>query len=461
MLDLPDVVGPNPPERGGTRSGGRETSVPPPSARLTGTRSVGVASNDDRVVGGPAFGDSSAGFASRRSVPDPWTKTLTAMLIMMIGLLMLRFVLPPILEHGRYAWQRGQLRAEYDTAGERLTDVALGSLGTASRLVSQRVGPSVVHIDVAAVVSLDSASARFFAGGSAGPLVTPEQGSGVIVDSSGYILTNEHVIADASDIAVTLSDGRSLPAQLVGSDRLTDLALLKIEADGLLPVEWADSDESQVGDPVWAVGSPFGLDRTVTFGILSGKHRIVGSRREGTGRDRGGSAFQDFMQSDVAVNPGNSGGPLVNDQGQLIGINTAIVGKLYSGVSFSIPSNVARSVYERLRAMGRVERGWLGVLLATDTETPEELRGQGVLVADFATEDSPAARAGIRQGDQIVQFNGLAVSSRDDLMRRIADAAAGSEVKLLLRRRGRLFELPVMLGTRPIEQAYRLPPRQP
>src|SRR5690606_2241725 len=139
-----------------------------------------------------------------------------------------------------------------------------------------------------------------------------DQGSGVVVDPAGYIITNFHVIADGRQILVGLSDGRRVVGTVVGTDPLTDLAVLKVDAQGLFPIQWGDSDRSQVGAPVWAVGSPFGLDRTVTFGILSGKHRVV----------KASTRYQDFMQSDAAINPGNSGGPLVDASGRLIGINT-------------------------------------------------------------------------------------------------------------------------------------------
>jgi serine protease Do len=224
----------------------------------------------------------------------------------------------------------------------------LDALSDAYQMVTSAVGPSVAHIDVERrlVSESEKLAQQFFRGG----MPPTDQGSGVIVDQDGYILTNRHVILGGESISVTLSDGRQLSAEVVGSDALTDLALLKIQADDLLPIAWGDSDDSKVGAPVWAVGSPFGLDRTITFGILSGKHRMV----------RASTQYQDFMQSDVAVNPGNSGGPLVNARGRLIGINTAIVGDTYQGVSFSIPSNVAKQVYLQLRSSGRVERGWLG-----------------------------------------------------------------------------------------------------
>ncbi|MEM6799568.1 MAG: trypsin-like peptidase domain-containing protein, partial [Planctomycetota bacterium] len=219
-------------------------------------------------------------------------------------------------------------------------------LGLVKRVV-KLVTPSVVHIDIQRTT--DQLPDHPQIPGAPSILISA-QGSGVVVDKAGYILTTRHVIASSDEISVTLSDGRTLQGFVVGTDERTDLAVLKVDADDLIPIPWGDSDRLRVGSPVWAIGSPFGLDRTVTFGILSGKHRVVRAK------DR----FQDFMQSDVAVNPGNSGGPLVNSRGTLIGINTAIVGDTYQGVSFSIPSNVARKIYEELRRTGEFVRGWLG-----------------------------------------------------------------------------------------------------
>jgi len=220
------------------------------------------------------------------------------------------------------------------------------------------------------------------------------------------------------------------------------LALIKIDASGLLPIEWGDSDRSKVGAPVWAVGSPFGLDRTVTFGILSGKHRMV----------RASTQYQDFMQSDVAVNPGNSGGPLVNARGHLIGINTAIVGDTYRGVSFSIPSNVARQVYEQLRSQGRVERGWLGVRLQDveyDPDSSEDPLLRGALVDYLIAADAPAAIAGMNSGDRIRSVNGEMIENMAHLMRVIGSTLVGSTVKVEVDRMGEPIELSVVLGARP------------
>ncbi|MGI9473825.1 MAG: S1C family serine protease, partial [Rubripirellula sp.] len=232
--------------------------------------------------------------------PDPITQSLMLLATMTLMLAAARFVVPRVVEEIRYAWYRGELRAEYESGTEGLRNVSLDALSEAYQMVTSAVGPSVVHIDIqqrpaiAGAGALQLRSKSMFQGS--------DQGSGIVVDQEGYILTNRHVILDGEDINVTLSDGRRVAAVVVGADALTDLALLKVDAEGLMPIAWGDSDRCRVGSPVWAVGSPFGLDRTVTFGILSGKHRKI----------RASTQYQDFMQSDVAVNPGNSGGPLVD-----------------------------------------------------------------------------------------------------------------------------------------------------
>lgn len=372
----------------------------------------------------------------------PWTQALLTMVMLALTLAAARFLVPSIIEEGRYAWRRGQLRAEYETSTDGLKNVGMDQLSNAYQMVTQRVGPSVVHIEVlrAPTVSEEALLAM-----RSGRTVMPQQndqGSGVVVDASGYVLTNHHVIADSERITVGLSDGRRVRAEVVGTDPLTDLALLKVEADGLMPIEWGDSEATEVGIPVWAVGSPFGLDRTVTFGILSGKNRAA----------KAGTSYQDFMQSDVAVNPGNSGGPLVDSRGRLIGINTAIVGDTYRGVSFSVPSNVARSVFERLRETGRYERGWLGVELA---EVPDELihgvsnPHRGAMVRRLADLSSPAAMAGLISGDIIVRFDGRDVSDVGSLMRMVGNCPAGQSANLEVLRNGSFEQISVEIGARP------------
>lgn len=375
-----------------------------------------------------------------------FAQSLTLLATMTVMLLLARFSIPQIVEEIRYSWHRGEMRAEYETGGEGLRNVSLDSLSRAYEMVTSAVGPSVVHIDVQRRPTEEDKKVQRLLGGDS--MSISDQGSGVIVDAQGYILTNRHVISDGQSIFVTLSDGRRLAAQIVGSDTLTDLAVLKISATGLLPIRWGDSQKIRVGSPVWAVGSPFGLDRTVTFGILSGKHRMVRA-----GARHGSSAgHQDFMQSDVAVNPGNSGGPLVDARGTLVGINTAILGDTYQGVSFSIPSNVSKQVYERIRATGRVERGWLGVVLV---EVPDEqLRGtnvrvRGALVQSLAGPSSPAAIADLRPGDLVVKINGEELVDVGHLMRVIAESSAGDDLTLSVFRDDQPKTLVVRLTNRP------------
>ena len=379
--------------------------------------------------------------------PRPSSSSGTAQafvsLLMLIALLLsARFLVPSVVEEIRYAWHRGELRAEYESSGEGLRNVSLDSLAQAYQMVNQRVGPSVVHIDVERSMSPEELQLANAIKKGTGMELSGDQGSGVIVDELGYIVTNYHVVEGGTAWSVGLSDGRRVPASVIGLDALSDLAVLKIDAPHLFPAGWGDSDEAEVGTPVWAVGSPFGLDRTVTFGILSGKHRAA----------KAGTRYQDFMQSDVAVNPGNSGGPLIDSSGKIIGINTAIVGDTYRGVSFSIPSNVARDVYQRLREKGRMFRGWLGVALA---EVPRETRDldnlpvRGAFVSGLAAGDSPARSAGILAEDIIIRFDGQDVGDMGELMRMVGDTPSGSSVRMDVLRNLEPMTLDVEIGLRP------------
>lgn len=356
-----------------------------------------------------------------------------------------RFAMPAIVEEIRYAWHRGELRAQYESSGDGLKNVSLTALSDAYQMVTDRVGPSVVHIDVRRSERESTVDVARFVTGNGQETAVPiaDQGSGVVIDAGGFILTNRHVIADGDSIMVGLSDGRRVSARVVGTDTLTDIALLKVDADNLMPIDWGNSDQCNVGSPVWAVGSPFGLDRTVTFGILSGKHRMV----------KASTRYQDFMQSDVAVNPGNSGGPLVDVNGKLVGINTAIVGDTYRGVSFSIPSNVVQEVYKRLKVSGRYERGWLGIAMA---EVPDELfvgenhRERGALVASLAGTGSPAAIAGLLAGDIVQRINKETINDMGHLMRKIADLPPGTRIAVDVRRDHQTLSFEVVLGARPV-----------
>lgn len=394
------------------------------------------------------------GSALRSSLNAAFASTLTSLLVVLVLLLAVRLIVPSLVEEIRYAWFRGQLRAQYETSDQALQQVSLDGLNGISKAISQRVGPSVVHINVRDVV--DSRWSELLGDKAAPEALLQGQGSGVIVDDQGHILTNFHVIESSKEIEVWLSDGRRLLAQVVGIDRITDLALLKIEAGGLMPIAWGNSDQADVGTLVWAAGSPFGLKSSFTLGILSGKHRtdLKGNRFELVAGDRDRGVYRDLMQSDVAVNPGNSGGPLINSRGELIGINTAIVGDSYRGISFSIPSNVAKAVYEKLLASGLVQRGWLGVRLADYVEDDPELKetrtGLGAVVSGIPMDgDSPALKAGIEFGDRIVEFNGAQVPDHMTLKRLIGEAGPNATVKMVVIREGQRVELEVVLGARP------------
>jgi serine protease Do len=391
----------------------------------------------------------------RSSLQAAFASTLTSLLVVLVLLVAVRLIVPSLVEEIRYAWFRGQLRAQYETSDQALQQVSLDGLNGISKAISQRVGPSVVHINVRDVV--DSRWSELL-GDKAAPesMLLQGQGSGVIVDTQGHILTNFHVIESSKEIEVWLGDGRRLLAKVVGIDRITDLALLKIDANGLMPIAWGNSDDADVGTLVWAAGSPFGLKSSFTLGILSGKHRtdLKGNRFELVAGDRDRGVYRDLMQSDVAVNPGNSGGPLINSRGELIGINTAIVGDSYRGISFSIPSNVAKTVYEGLLVSGLVERGWLGVRLADYVEDDQELKetrtGLGAVVSGIPLDgESPALKAGIEVGDRIVEFNGSQVPDHMTLKRLIGEAGPNANVKMVVIREGARVALEVVLGSRP------------
>jgi serine protease Do len=266
-------------------------------------------------------------------------------------------------------------------------------------------------------------------------------GTGVIVSDDGYVLTNNHVVDNADEVNVTLSDDRTLAADVVGTDPKTDLAVLKIEAEDLVPAELGDSDAIQVGQWVLAIGSPFGLKQTVTAGIVSAKGRA----------NVGVADYEDFIQTDAAINPGNSGGPLVNLEGKVIGINTAIASRTggYMGIGFAIPSNMARQIMDSIMTAGRVDRGWLGAMIQDLTE---DLAGSfeydstdGVLIGDVVA-DGPADKAGLRAGDIVVEYNGKRVRKAAQFRNAVAATTPDSEVELVVFRDGERKTLEVTIG---------------
>ena len=276
-------------------------------------------------------------------------------------------------------------------------------------------------------------------------------GSGVIASSSGYILTNNHVIQEADNIKVTLSDGREFDAEVVGTDsgsRGTDLAVLKINADKLSSLEFGDSDQLQVGEWVVAIGSPLGLDQTVTRGIVSAKGRSTDDIRI--------ASYADFIQTDASINRGNSGGALINIRGQLVGINTAIAtggGLSYGniGIGFAIPSKLVQRVMAQLIEKGEVERGWLGVMIQdVDHNLSEKLEfdsPHGALIT-MVGKNSPAEKGGMRHGDVVLEFNGVHIRDRDHLRYVVASTGIDSTVSVKVIRQGKKRNLKIKLAKR-------------
>ena len=266
-------------------------------------------------------------------------------------------------------------------------------------------------------------------------------GSGFIIDQDGYIATNNHVIANAVEVTVTLTDNTKLKAKIIGRDTKTDLALLKVDAGHKLPnVSFGDSDTSRVGDWVIAIGNPYNLGGTVTAGIISARARNINA-----------GPFDDFIQTDAAINLGNSGGPMFNMKGEVIGINTAIYSpsKGSIGIGFAVPSAMAKPVLAQLRSRGHIDRGWLGVKIQDVTDEIADSVGlkkaEGALVMEV-TKDSPADKAGIKLGDVITHFDGKEVKEMRNLPRLVADAAIGKTAEVELWRKGETKTVSVKLG---------------
>jgi serine protease Do len=294
-----------------------------------------------------------------------------------------------------------------------------------------------------------------------GPPGRPEQsaGSGVIIDPKGYIVTNNHVVENATQITVTMSDKREFPAKVVGTDPKSDLAVIKIEAQSLPYLKWADYEKLQVGDLVLAVGSPFGLSSTVTLGIISA-----------LGRGNVGIAdYEDFIQTDAAINPGNSGGALVSMSGELMGINTAIFSRTggSEGIGFAIPSSIAMDIVDSLVKTGKVVRGWMGIAiqeitpaLAKSFKLPEQRKG--VLISDV-NENGPSAAGGLQRGDVIVGFDEKEIQTVSQLRNIVARTLVGRTAKIKVVRDGKEQIMAVKIGERPSDEmlAKREPAQAP
>ncbi len=317
--------------------------------------------------------------------------------------------------------------------------------------VAKQVKPAVVNIDVVEKtqrqsLQLPEGFPQIPGFGDGQPRRQRGTGSGVIISADGYILTNNHVAGEAQQIKVKLADGREFKAQRIGTDKETDIALIKIDATGLPYARLGDSDKLEQGEWVLALGSPFGLQQTMTAGIVSATGRDLGAQ---------GGQFTNFIQTDASINPGNSGGPLVNMQGEVIGINALIFSRsgASEGIGFAIPSNLVNKVYAQLLKSGKVTRAYLGVY--PQEVTPSIARNAryngegGALVRDVSKDDSPAAKAGLRSGDIIVEVDGKKVASPKQLTETVADLPVGKSVLVKYMRDGRLETTHVTLGERP------------
>ena len=359
-----------------------------------------------------------------------------------------------------FAYVKGKVVSEeswFDTNRANVKTVAFDKgLPSFSELV-KNVKPSIVNISTTTVIKGPDLRERFF--GPSNPFGdffgndffekffgdTPNRGfkqrslgSGFIIDREGFILTNNHVIEKAQIIKVKLSDGKEYDAEVIGRDAKTDIALIKINAKQNLPVAtFGDSDKLEVGDWVVAVGNPFGLEHTVTAGIVSAKGRVIGA-----------GPYDDFIQTDASINPGNSGGPLLNLGGNVVGINTAIISG-GQGIGFAIPINVAKDLLPQLKSKGKVVRGWLGVVI--QKVTPEIAKSFGLKESDGALvsdvmEQSPAEKAGIKRGDVIVSFNGKKIKDMDMLPRLVGSTEIGKKIKVGIIRDGKQIETEVAIG---------------
>lgn len=327
--------------------------------------------------------------------------------------------------------------------------------------VAAKIAPSVVNISAVRIVRQsipgmpefeDPYQQEYFERFFGRPLVQniPQKslGSGVIVDPSGYIITNNHVIEKASEIVVRTKEGLEVAAEIVGSDPATDVAVLKLKGTRRWPAaDLGNSDEVSVGDWVVAVGSPFTFEQTVTAGIISAKDRTIGQ-----------GPYDDFLQTDASINPGNSGGPLVDLSGRVIGINAAIISQSGGslGIGFAVPINMARKVYQDILRTGRAQRGWLGVVVQPlDAELAKQFKldkTEGALVTALA-EGSPAERSGLKVGDVITAINGKPVVLPSELTRAVGQTAADSEAVLVVQREGRPVELKFRLGSQTAAEA--------
>ena len=364
-----------------------------------------------------------------------------------------------------FVYVKGQVipeRTTMDASKQNVKTVAFnGNLPSFSQLVNH-VKPTIVNISTTTVFNGPDMQDkfmgpvnpfrdffgedffdRFFGNSPRKEFKQKSLGSGFVIDREGYILTNNHVVEKASSIKVKLSDEKEYDAKIVGRDPKTDIALIKIDVNHDLPsATFGDSDKLEVGDWVVAIGNPFGLEHTVTAGIVSAKGRVIGA-----------GPYDDFIQTDASINPGNSGGPLLNLNGEVVGINTAIVSG-GQGIGFAIPINVVQDLLPQLKSKGKIARGWLGVVI--QKITPEIAKSfnlketEGALVSDVM-EDGPAEKAGLKRGDVITSYNGKKIKDNEMLPRLVAATEIGKKVKVEIIRDGKPMGIEVVIGELPEE----------
>lgn len=362
------------------------------------------------------------------------------------------FFLPVMRPSGAFAQDTSVSRESVDT---------LTRTGNAMAEIARAVKPAIVNISTSRTVKMSGGAnpfsddpffRKFFGDNFFGRQQQPRErksaglASGVILTDDGYIITNYHVVKDADEIKVTLTDKREFTGKVIGSDPKTEVSVVKIEATGLPTLKWGDSDVLQVGEIVLAVGNPYGLNQTVTMGIVS----AIGRANVGI------ADYEDFIQTDAAINPGNSGGAMVNARGELVGINTAIFSTTggYQGIGFAIPSNMVRSIMESLVKKGKVIRGWLGVSIQKVTPELAKQFGlkddSGVLVSDVV-EGGPAEKGGLKRGDVIVDYDHKKTEEPYQLRNMIANTLPGEEHGLKVLRDGKEIHLKVTIGELPAE----------
>jgi S1-C subfamily serine protease len=357
------------------------------------------------------------------------TVTLLAGLVALVGLI----AAPSVVERIHYARVRGELAAIRDAA--RVSELApVGKLFTS---LARIIGPAVVNVTATRRAGQPADETMHLRTRDGESFTDVDVGSGVIVAADGLIVTNDHVVDDAESIAVTLADGRRFTATVVGHDPKTDLAVLRIDATGLPAATWGDSDGLEVGEMVWAIGNPYGLDRTLTYGIVSAVGR----------RAYYGDTLHDFLQTDAAINPGNSGGPLVDVHGSVVGITIGVMSATAKGIGFAIPSNAARKVVEALVARRPVESGYIGVVTAEPPAGYSTL--PGALLVRTVVAGGPADVAGLQPGDLLLSFDGERPDDPTDLAFRILHAEVGADVAVEILRGDRRRTLAVRVGRAP------------